>query len=636
MGETAGRVQFDGLETSPAFHYEPLQPWEVRFLKIEPGCDFDQVRCNIHHFDIRTAPDYVAVSYRWGSSEERIPVQIGGQAMDVMSNAWWALHYLRNHHIEKYLWIDAICIDQTNTAERNYQVRLMGKIFSGASEVVIWLGLEDRDTETAFELLRSVEKDSRIPPDTNVYNCALPSLERLLESDYWRRVWIVQELAVAEKLTLVCGEQRLTWDYLDTFVTKVAPRWKSRVPILDQVSNMSVKILVENRRAHRQRQTTKSPSRVENLEMLLKSFRHFNSGDVRDKVYALINLYNTPDGDTPFKIDYSRTVNELLMYTTSYLALRNPGAMHKTCGWMQELLSIDVRSPSFRRWLRPRLRCRHDGVFNCHLESDEIVAFPLATQVWQTSHILGDERMLPLEDLASMDISFWLDPFDAMDKRSVARAARWIFDNQDLLNKTIFNCPTAASFATPAVWIAGTAPSDSALRVIRQTYLDGAPLKESTAVKAVRSDTSFLGIVCSDAQAGDIIFKLVEAPSNTLPADPRRREITYMVMDRSSGESRVISQAEDIDQPMAHSNFENPRYAVLRPSKGTYTVVGDAILAPGVEKTRGPQHQARLFLDPLNAFALSAPTPFEIPRQVAAQQNRSLPTQANSRTILYD
>ena len=38
------------------------------------------------------------------------------------------------------IWIDAICIDQTNQRERNLQVNLMGEIYHRARAVVVWLG----------------------------------------------------------------------------------------------------------------------------------------------------------------------------------------------------------------------------------------------------------------------------------------------------------------------------------------------------------------------------------------------------------------------------------------------------------------------------------------------------------------
>ncbi|KAK7178548.1 heterokaryon incompatibility protein [Paraphaeosphaeria sporulosa] len=36
------------------------------------------------------------------------------------------------------LWVDAVCIDQSNTSERTYQVRMLDRIYSEAECVVVW------------------------------------------------------------------------------------------------------------------------------------------------------------------------------------------------------------------------------------------------------------------------------------------------------------------------------------------------------------------------------------------------------------------------------------------------------------------------------------------------------------------
>ena len=53
------------------------------------------------------------------------------------------------------MWIDAICINQSNVAERELKVGLMRDIYQQAEGVVIWLGLRKPKTELAFEFLRS-------------------------------------------------------------------------------------------------------------------------------------------------------------------------------------------------------------------------------------------------------------------------------------------------------------------------------------------------------------------------------------------------------------------------------------------------------------------------------------------------
>jgi hypothetical protein len=62
------------------------------------------------------------------------------------------------HSTAQLLWIDAVCIDQTNIAERNAQVAMMAKIYGSGSGMIIWLGEdhESSDDYLAYQALRNV------------------------------------------------------------------------------------------------------------------------------------------------------------------------------------------------------------------------------------------------------------------------------------------------------------------------------------------------------------------------------------------------------------------------------------------------------------------------------------------------
>ena len=50
---------------------------------------------------------------------------------------------------DRILWIDAICINQSDIQERNAQVRQMLDIYKSATRMVVWLGEGDRDSDKA-------------------------------------------------------------------------------------------------------------------------------------------------------------------------------------------------------------------------------------------------------------------------------------------------------------------------------------------------------------------------------------------------------------------------------------------------------------------------------------------------------
>jgi len=54
------------------------------------------------------------------------------------------------------LWVDAICINQSDENERSSQVNLMSTIYRAARRVLVWLGKEDQFTTDACLLLHTL------------------------------------------------------------------------------------------------------------------------------------------------------------------------------------------------------------------------------------------------------------------------------------------------------------------------------------------------------------------------------------------------------------------------------------------------------------------------------------------------
>jgi hypothetical protein len=85
-------------------------------------------------------PAYVALSYAWGRQERFDDIDLNGSRFPVGKNLWQFLHHMRLRDKHITLWIDAICINQSNVKERNHQVQMMRQIYSNAQSVSVWLG----------------------------------------------------------------------------------------------------------------------------------------------------------------------------------------------------------------------------------------------------------------------------------------------------------------------------------------------------------------------------------------------------------------------------------------------------------------------------------------------------------------
>lgn len=134
----------------------------------------------------------------------------------------------------QYIWVDSICINQADLDERNTQVRMMSKIYSNCTSVIVWLGLDDPNTrrpliemkilnsfayedfnarhklarassETAYAASSSIFHYLEIPPFTDEQ---WESLGLFLDRSWFHRVWTIQESFLPSNGELWCGKFR--------------------------------------------------------------------------------------------------------------------------------------------------------------------------------------------------------------------------------------------------------------------------------------------------------------------------------------------------------------------------------------------------------------------------------------------
>lgn len=328
--------------------YDPTQrfrhdtfdsPGLIRLVELLPGAWEDDLRCNIHTISLDTPPTYDALSYSWGDEAQDDPslpvdflssllrvisgpkfLRCNGQILLISSNLYNALRRLRDKSV-RYLWVDRICIDQSNILERAEQVRLMRQIYSKARLVVVWLGEEDGHTVPAFTLMERISElvtesaTSSLHTNTSdIFNpdalqaMGLPSfpsadwgsMHKLFERRWFQRSWVIQEVSLANVAVVVCGCRTLDWDdvgrtgqYLvasgfframqDTYGRRGRPTFASTI---------------QNSRARVKLDTDRS------LTLLLSSMRRFKATDPRDKIYSLLGLLrDKKDPESHGKVD---------------------------------------------------------------------------------------------------------------------------------------------------------------------------------------------------------------------------------------------------------------------------------------------------------------------------------------------
>ena len=163
--------------------------------------------------------DFETLSYTWGEENLDGKIIIDGKLHNVHRNVEDALRRLRalpeTRHGMKY-WIDAICINQKDTAERNVEVKRIRDIYQTAWSAVVWLGEESNDSSVACDTISSVahldfELQGMMFLPHVEFTCGKldwQPLLKILKRPYWNRLWIIQELAMNHRnTTFVCGNR---------------------------------------------------------------------------------------------------------------------------------------------------------------------------------------------------------------------------------------------------------------------------------------------------------------------------------------------------------------------------------------------------------------------------------------------
>lgn len=107
---------------------------------------------------LASAPNFVALSYVWGSETDKAPFILNGAEVQVTKNLSIALRHLQQDTEQIWLWIDALCVDQSNVKEKNEQVLHMRDIYAAAESVTVWLGPAADNSDLIMEFLDSTGK----------------------------------------------------------------------------------------------------------------------------------------------------------------------------------------------------------------------------------------------------------------------------------------------------------------------------------------------------------------------------------------------------------------------------------------------------------------------------------------------
>ena len=413
----------------------------IRLLKVKPELQ-DEAQTSIY-LDVETAdldesPEFKALSYTWGnpfpksanfspSEEVESPasehVYCNGNEVPVTSNLYRALLRLRLIFPGRAFWVDGICINQKDMTERNSQVSLIGEIYDSARDVVVWLGEEDEDSRNACKLIdrlgpfaermfregRHEELNSSPFNDPSFYDKYemqiigldwWKSFVRFNKRTWFQRAWVVQEIALANGLEMLCGDSEVHWEnlyYVTVLMTSYG--WGAILTALEHKEGASVGLypggllrqmlnlqnelhhgrqrsLVEERLRRKHNTASQDELMYGYFQYILSIMRNFDSSEPHDKVYAALGLVKKFDPERQIDLpqpDYSLSTWEVYYATARTIIERLDSLMilsYVKSGTAQQIPNLPSWVPDFNEPLYQRfVDMGHGPDFNTSLQA---------------------------------------------------------------------------------------------------------------------------------------------------------------------------------------------------------------------------------------------------------------------------
>lgn len=394
------------LPDSPSFTYVPLPnaATHIRLLEIVPGTG-DNIDCYYSSHSVADAPGYTALSYTWGDVVPTKTITINSQPLDVRWNCHYALWQIRHYGHTGYIWVDALCINQQDIDEKNHQVQMMGKIYECAEGVLVSLGPEADNSDLVFRFLLADGYHS--PPSldsdrledwllkTNFDRQGVADLWiaicALANRPYWTRVWIVQELMLANRITILCGTEQvrgsLFFGLAQNFVPQIGraeeyglagQAWQDYpYHFLALVSLL--------------RRTPEYYCGREKLDLwnVISNFSASKCFNALDRIYGFLELIKWPEPNWPLSVDYSTSTLQLATeclrrLRDEYQSISEKRDIARFARILLEYLGVNLSHPEIATLIdQRRLPLDEKSPSRNDQESEVLNGLPSSTEVAQ-------------------------------------------------------------------------------------------------------------------------------------------------------------------------------------------------------------------------------------------------------------
>ncbi|KAI0460291.1 heterokaryon incompatibility protein-domain-containing protein [Xylaria acuta] len=224
------------MSPSTIYKYTAIAaPRTIRLMHLHPGSETDPIHVSLVTTALDSVPDFESISYCWGSEQDKRQVTCDGARLSITTSLFTGLAYFRYADRPRTLWADAICINQADALEKSSQVLLMPHIYSQATRTLAWLGIANDpvfgavspgvadSVRQAFQLLPEFDPEDAVDiaaksqtihsssqrlreeGKPNLLDHDWSLLTALLARPWFRRKWVIQEIALAKQVVLYAG-----------------------------------------------------------------------------------------------------------------------------------------------------------------------------------------------------------------------------------------------------------------------------------------------------------------------------------------------------------------------------------------------------------------------------------------------
>jgi hypothetical protein len=317
---------------------------EIRILELHRPNPIDPeiLRGELLFAKLSDNPLYEAISYTWGEPVFSETLYLTKGQFGITPNLAAALRRFRRPDRERYLWADAVCINQEDNEEKGHQVALMAEVYRKAEHVLAWLGEGNMETTKALEILYSlVEYASWYGVDAdrpwngfvvgirrgNSASTEFPrlltkverswsSLSKFLSQTWFNRLWVIQELALASELTFYNGWHHITHHDFATATMVLFYLFDLFAPDFHGKELLLPALTLTATRWKEQRHLPETRLLALDLLELHHGREYTNDLDI---IYALLGMSRRAD-DIQIEVDYSIGAEDLFRdFTLKYL-----------------------------------------------------------------------------------------------------------------------------------------------------------------------------------------------------------------------------------------------------------------------------------------------------------------------------